>query len=287
MAIERRTLLLTAAGAAAASAGCTARPRAEPADDATGILYDATRCIGCETCVGACKEAGGQPPDWDTDGIHDDARDLSPSARTVIKHHDNGRETSFVKVQCMHCLDPACVSVCMLGAFEKVERGIVAWDADKCIGCRYCQLACPYNIPRFEWDTAVPALSKCDLCRDRQQQGKTPACAQTCPAGALTFGPYQDMLREAHDRIRNHPARYVDKVYGETEAGGAQWLYLTAVPATALGLPDLGAEPAPELSETVQHGIYRGFIAPAALYVALGAVLIRNRKRNTQREVKE
>jgi ferredoxin len=178
----------------------------------------------------------------------------------------------------MHCVDPACVSVCMIGALHKTKWGVVAYDKDKCIGCRYCQVACPFNVPKFEWTKAAPQIVKCELCRDRLTAGKEPACTEACPRGAVIFGKRQDLLAKAKARIAAAPSRYVPKVYGEHEAGGTQVLYLAAVPFEDLGFPSLGDQPVPELTESLQHAIYQGFIAPVALYGALAVVMYRNRK---------
>jgi Fe-S-cluster-containing dehydrogenase component len=245
------------------------------------MLYDATKCIGCKACVVACREANGMPTESST-GLWDDPVDLSGSTRNVIKAYAEGDSTSFMKAQCMHCTDPACVSACMLGALHKAEFGIVAYNKDRCIGCRYCQVACPFNVPKFQWNTATPLIVKCELCRHRLAEGKEPGCTTVCPTKAVIFGKRSDLLAEAKRRLEQFPERYVNRVYGEEDAGGTAVLYLSAVPFEKLGLPALGEEAAPALSETIQHGIYKGFAAPVALYAVLGAVMLRNRKKNRQ-----
>jgi Fe-S-cluster-containing dehydrogenase component len=248
--------------------------------DAAGLLYDATLCIGCKTCVVACRDARGLPADTtgSPSGIYNAPVDLSAKARTVIKLYRQDGETSFMKAQCMHCGDPACVSACMLGALKKREFGIVSYDVDFCVGCRYCEVACPFGVPKFQWTSNAPQIVKCELCRERIAVGKQPACTDVCPRKAVIFGKRADLLKEAHRRLAASPDRYVPKVYGETDAGGTQVLYLSAVGFEKLGLPALGDAPAPDLARSIQHGVYRGFIAPAALYAALGAVMWRNRR---------
>lgn len=290
MGINRRTALKGLVVAGASMAGAT-RVRASggpigiPAD-AVGLLYDTTLCIGCKACVVACNEANGLKPDPGySEGLYQAPADLNEHTKNIIKLYDDGSgRRSFMKAQCMHCADPACANACMLGAFKKREFGIVTYDVDLCIGCRYCQVACPFGIPKFEWAKAAPRMVKCELCNHRIAQGKIPACAEACPRGAVIYGKRADLLREAKERLSAHPGRYVPKVYGEHDGGGTQVLYLSHVPFEKLGLPTLGETSTPTLQRTIQHTAYRGFIAPLALYGVLGAVLFRNRKKNTEGE---
>jgi Fe-S-cluster-containing dehydrogenase component len=278
--ISRRTAIkgLLAGSAAAivpgeASGAVVARP------DAVALLYDATLCIGCKTCMVACNEANNLPADTaaSPEAIYHKPVDLSARAKTVIKLSTAAGAESFVKVQCMHCVDPACASACMLGALQKGEFGVVGYDPDLCVGCRYCEVACPFNVPKFEWTKVAPKIVKCELCKERLAAHREPACTEVCPRHAVIFGPRKTLLDEAHKRIAENPDRYVPKVYGETEAGGTQALYLSAVPFESLGFPALGPDPVPRLARLIQHGVYRDFIAPVALYGALAAVMWRNR----------
>jgi Fe-S-cluster-containing dehydrogenase component len=252
------------------------------------MLYDATMCVGCKACMAACKRANFDQNNLsyerlasDKEGLWDAPLDLSGNTRTVIKlYKESDTRFSFVKHSCMHCTKPGCVSACPVKAMTKDPvTGVVAYEKGNCIGCRYCQVACPYNIPRFQWDKAIPQIVKCDFCKQTylKENGK-PACADTCPAGAIAYGKRKDVLAEAYRRIKESPDRYQGKVYGEKEAGGGNHLYLAAYPFRKLGLPELPEESPAELSEHIQHTIYKGFIAPVALYGVLAAVALKNKK---------
>ncbi len=286
MSVNRRSVLKAVAAAGAASVAgalpAAAKVRAQAPPDAVGLLYDATKCIGCKTCMVACQDANGLPRDTRLDPLYDAPTDLNDQAKTVIKLFQDGDRRSYVKAQCMHCIDPACVNACMLGALQKREHGAVTWDPSRCIGCRYCQIACPFDVPKFQWSSAAPRIVKCELCHDRLAEGKQPACTEVCPAKAVIYGPRTELLAEAKRRIAANPDRYQPKVFGETDGGGTQCLMLgpANVSFTELGLPALGDEPAPELARSVQHTIYKGFAAPVALYGALGFVMWRNRRKN-------
>ncbi len=165
----------------------------------------------------------------------------------------------------------------MIGALQKRRHGIVIWDADRCVGCRYCQVACPFNVPKFEWSKTAPRIVKCELCSHLIAEGKEPGCSAACPRGAVIFGKRTDLLEEAHRRLAESPERYIPRIYGEKELGGTQVLYLSDIPFEKLGFRFQHEEPAPELQQTVQHGIYQAFVAPVALYTALLMVIYRNR----------
>lgn len=186
------------------------------------ILIDTTRCTGCETCVAACKEENGLAPDRLRPGQASiDA--LSSTRFTTILRRPGEQ---YVKQQCRHCLEPACVSACLVGAMQKTPEGPVVYDPELCMGCRYCMVACPYSIPRYDWDEPVPYVRKCDMCVDRLRAGELPACVDACPEGVLEYGDRDALLATAHARIREHPDRYVDNVWGEKEFGGTSVLYL-------------------------------------------------------------
>jgi Fe-S-cluster-containing dehydrogenase component len=252
--MDRRDFLkLSGAGIGALLLGGAQTPRVQAAWEGKGMLYDATMCVGCRACQMACKREYGLPQDIGADGLYESPGQLSASTRTLIQlaQGDQPGEQSFVKRQCMHCLHPACVSACPVGALRQTEYGAIDYDANRCIGCRYCMVACPFGIPMFEWDKALPFIQKCDMCVGRLERGLAPACADVCPTGAITFGERNSLVVEAERRISDNPQRYVSHVYGKDELGGTCVLYLAGIPFKEMGLPTLDAEPVTELSETV------------------------------------
>jgi Fe-S-cluster-containing dehydrogenase component len=286
-----KTVGTAGAGLAAGTATAAASNHTEVNNDEVAMLYDATKCIGCKACMAACKRVNTQTgaldyeqASFDEDGIWDAPSDLSGKTRTIIKLYQEGEASSYVKHSCMHCQKPSCVSACPVKAMVKDPvTGIVDYNKDICIGCRYCQIACAFNIPKFQWDKSIPQIVKCDMCysTNMKEKGIT-ACAEACPTGAISFGKRGDLLREGHSRIEQTPERYLPRIYGEHEAGGTNHLYLAAQPFAKLGLPTLGPEAPAEISERIQHTIYKGFVAPVALYAGLCFVAIRNKKKNGQ-----
>ena len=195
------------------------------------ILIDITRCVGCEECVLACKEENDLGPDRLRPG--QEAVDGLSATRfsTILRYPDD----HFVRQQCRHCLEPACVSACLVGAMQKTPEGPVIYDSELCMGCRYCLMACPYGIPRYEWEEAAPLVKKCTLCAPRIAEGREPACVEACPEDALLFGEREDLLVEARRRIAENPGSYLDHIYGETEVGGTSVLYLSDISLGFLG----------------------------------------------------
>ncbi len=248
--------------------------------DAVGLLYDATRCIGCQSCVAACNQANNLEGDLRADRIHHSAQDLNSFSKNIIKLYRpvDGSGYSFIKQQCMHCVDPACVAGCSFKALTKnPENGIVGWTSAKCIGCRYCEIACPYHIPKFQWEGWNPKIVKCELCKERLALGKEPACSSVCPAKAVIFGTREQLLAEAKRRIRESPGKYYqDRIFGETDGGGTQALYLTHVPFEKLGLPNLGNESVPEKYLKWQKRIYSYLALPVVGYATMVAVIRKN-----------
>ncbi len=195
-----------------------------------GILIDVTKCTGCETCVNACVENNNLNPVLPVSNAKEDG--LSGNRFTAIVQLNQDR---FAKKSCLHCVDPGCVNACIAGAIKKTELGAVVYDPDICIGCRYCMLACPVGIPRYEWDKKLPYVRKCDMCYDRLLEGKIPACVEACPNGVLKFGDRSELLKEAKQIIKANPDIYSDHIYGESEFGGTSVIYITDVRLDKLG----------------------------------------------------
>lgn len=258
--LSRRTLLkwtgLSATALVLATAltnqaqAITAEPEEE--DPTVGILIDLTRCTGCQSCALACQVANERPETVAPPSkLSSDA--YSYVSTTLPAGSDDQSAPIYVKHQCMHCAHPACVSACTVGALQKTAAGPVVYDDSKCIGCRYCQYACPFGVPTYDWNNALGLIHKCQMCAVRQQSGKVPACIAACPNGALRFGKRHELLAQAHAQIDTNPDRYIDHVYGESEAGGTSVLYLSAAPFESLGFPQLGPEPIPHYAEMVME----------------------------------
>jgi len=303
MSMNRRNFIKFAGSAAAVGTTSTveARENLKPSPDAVGMLYDATICIGCKACMPACKEANGMPPESEMENpIWDNPMDISEKTLNAIKVYSDGtvelkdREFdgfSFVKHHCMHCVDASCVSVCPVNAMRKNPvTGVVTHHADICIGCRYCVLACAYNVPAYEYDDPLGQIQKCQFCDHRLEKGELPACVESCPTGASLFGTYEEVKEEARRRLAMRPGEtyeypiqtvdsphthlaevkpYQNHMYGEEEGGGTQVVMLAGVPFEKLGLPDLPEKSAASRSEGVQHTLYKGMIAPILLFAGL------------------
>ncbi len=223
-----------AVGATAASAESTA---AHGTDDGASVLVDTTLCVGCRACEAACSEANQNPPPPESDDVFSQPRETSTTAFTVVNQamKEDGTKR-WAKRQCMHCLSPGCAAACPVRAMDKLASGPVVYDPKNCLGCRYCMIACPFEIPKYEYDSITPRVRKCTFCADRQAKGQKPACTEVCPSGALTFGKRGELLDAAKTRIYTNPTRYVHHVYGEHEVGGTSWLYLTDVQPEKLAL---------------------------------------------------
>ena len=219
---------------------------------------------------------------------------MTPDAFTVVNQYaglDSLDAPVHMKFQCMHCLHPACVSACLVKALTKASDGTVVYDAGKCIGCRYCMVACPFQVPSYEYERALtPRVRKCDLCYDRRESARAassegeavstlksndliPACAQMCPPQALTFGPREALLELAQAKIEARPEAYVNHIYGEHEVGGTAWLYLAPKSFEELGLPALGNLAPPAQTEKLQHAVFQYGIPPVLLFGFLGALM--------------
>lgn len=266
MTLDRRVFLeLLAAGGAVGLAGsATAAGEANPpAGEPFGVLVDTTRCVGCRGCEAACSEANALPPPEAAGGVPDpeSGRVTTPERFTVVNRADRpgpDGEPRWAKSQCFHCLQPACEAACPVHALEKTPAGPVVYHADRCMGCRYCMVACPFGVPKYEYDKPIPYVRKCTFCAPRLAEGKAPACVSACPSGALTFGKRSEILDEARRRVwgADDGVRRVRKVYGEREAGGTSWVVVADVPFESLGYPgNVSEEPAPSLTEAALSAV--------------------------------
>jgi len=303
---NRRQFLKTighaGAGGAIFSLGCAGAEASEPAlmsDDGMGVLVDLTKCNGCRRCEAACAQAAGfDAPDevaLQDRSVFEQHRRPGPSSYTVVNKFPRGDgaigdQSTYVKANCLHCVDPSCVSACIVGAFQKGANGAVTYDASKCMGCRYCMVACPFQIPAYEYDNALtPQVRKCTFCSNEghPNRGGVPACVQACPKEALTYGRRNDLLDRAHEKIRKHPDVYVNHIYGEYEAGGTSWLYLSGVPFEEIGFVKLDGTAPPRLTEAIQHGVFKHGLPPLAWYGLLGVVMWLTKERAARARASE
>jgi formate dehydrogenase iron-sulfur subunit len=209
------------------------------------LLYDATQCIGCLECEAACAKQNGLPYDDQVAKV----KKTSDTKFTYVAVRNTDGEDKYMRNLCMHCVDPTCVSVCPVKALTKSAQGPVVYDASKCMGCRYCMMACPFKIPKYEWSKAIPTIKKCIMCSDRVAAGKQTACAEACPTGATFFGERDLLLVEARKRIDENPLKYINHIYGEKEAGGTGVMMLSSIRFSEWGLPaNLPAEPLPSIT---------------------------------------
>lgn len=317
--MKRREFLKTSlsgtvvAAAATISGTAEARSNLEPAPEAVGMLFDSTLCVGCKACVSKCKQVNDMPPVIEGDkAAWDSARDLSGDTLNVIKVYLNGTGKTkdaevdgfcFEKRSCMHCVDPGCVSVCPTTSMQRDPKtGIVTHHTDSCIGCRNCMVACPYNVPQFEYNKVFGQIQKCQMCNqagvERIDNGLMTGCAEVCPTGATLFGPRKLLLAEAKKRTSlkagdnysyprgdiRKPDNYYDKevteyknhVWGETEAGGTNVMHISSVSFDKLGMPPLEERSAASVVEGVQHSLYSYLALPAVVLAGLTVAVKRN-----------
>lgn len=300
MSLQRRDFFkIAAAGSAvllAGKASASSEGTQTNFNDTYGVLVDTVACIGCRKCEWACNDENHLPTQelkaFEDKSVFTRHRRPDKAAYTVVNQYQDPKAPDkkySIKVQCMHCNEPACVSACIVGALEKTKEGPVTYDAWKCIGCRYCMVACPFQIPAYEYDNALdPQVRKCSFCFDRVvKEGKKPACVGICPNEALTFAKRGELIQLARERIMAKPDKYVDHIYGEHEIGGTGWMYLAAAPFTATELPKLTADPIPEKTEKIQHAIFKGFVPPMALYGLLALSMYTFKGRQEQDNQKE
>jgi len=280
---RRDFVKLTSSALAAGVLGGAARPaHAQPllhtvSDDWNGVLVDLSVCVGCRKCEWACRKANGfgdgEPIDaYEDTSVFGQTRRTEADRFTVVNRFfpdDAGGGPVYAKKQCMHCFEPACASACLVGAFRKTPEGPVLYDSSVCIGCRYCMMACPFGVPAYTYDNALaPEVRKCTMCFERiTKEGKRPACVEMCPVEALTFGKRSELVGIARQKMADHPGRYVDHIYGEHEAGGTCWLYISPVPFDQVGFrTDVGTTPYPELT--------KGFLSAVPMVLVMWPALL-------------
>jgi formate dehydrogenase iron-sulfur subunit len=237
------------------------------------LLISPELCIGCRACQTACKSWNQLPATKTVNkGTFENPPDLTPNLYNRIRYVEVPSETNmvrwlFVSQRCMHCEDAGCIKICPApGALFKTKEGAVAFNKDKCIGCKLCVAGCPFDVPRYDENNKV---SKCHLCSDRIAEGLSPACAKTCPTGAIAYGDRDELMAKAKK------AGY-EKLYGEADLGGLGVLYAFKDAPKLYGMIER-----PEIPETVLfwHKVLKplsyiglaGAVAAAALhYIAIG-----------------
>jgi formate dehydrogenase iron-sulfur subunit len=260
----------------------SATPKAKNKTEFFSVLYDSTRCGGCQSCEIICAETNGLTAPLATmqAGV---IRKTDESHRTVVNAFNTSKGEAYLKKQCMHCNEPACTAACLTQAMYKTKKGAVIWRGDKCMGCRYCMVSCPFDVPKFEYHSANPKIEKCNMCYGRLSEGKIPACVENCPAEAMIFGPRRELIKEARKRINENPQQYEDQIYGEHEAGGTGFLYLSAVPFGELGLnTSIQTESYPGLSKGFLYSVPTIFVLWPAILLG-----IREATKNSQNNKEE
>lgn len=245
---------------------------------AKGILTDVTKCIGCERCVEGCVRQHKLPADPPAHFKADDG--LSAYRYTSIRKikGKNPGEWRMVRKQCLHCNEPSCAAVCLVSAFDKNSDGSVTYNADKCIGCRYCMLGCPFSNVRYQYDNPLPYVGKCKMNEDCRVPGGMPACVSACPTGATVYGPREELIKEARRRIKENPDRYIDYIYGEHDFGGTSVIYISDVPINdAIDMPSpekLDAIRVPQLkNHSIPHLLHSWvLVAPIQFFAVAGSL---------------
>lgn len=279
--MDRRGFLKTSVlvgGTAIAGKQLNAEEHQNP-EEFVGILVDTTRCIGCRACEVACSEEHDNVvPDVINDGALEERRTTNEKQYTVVNKYETDKGDVFVKTQCMHCYQAACAIACPTEAMKQTEGGPVVWRGNKCIGCRYCMISCPFNMVKYEYNEWNPRVRKCTMCFERLEEGEKPACVSACPTDALMFGYRVKNLEVARHRIYSHPQDYVHHIYGENEVGGTGYIYLSAVPFDQLGFPtDLGNTAYPEYTKQFLYSVPLVLFGAPAFLLGLNALTANNK----------
>lgn len=238
----------------------------------SAVLFDVTKCIGCGSCTVACKMWNDLS--FESGNAHGYDVSLDENTWTTLEYNDTENASGesvlrFFKHQCMHCMKPTCVSVCFAKAIQVTDSGAVVYDPKKCVGCRYCMIGCPYDIPKYEWGKVFPSVMKCRLCAEKLEKNQSPSCVSVCPSGALTFGSRELLLLKARTIIDSNP-QYIKHIYGEHEGGGTRWLYISDTPFENLGLPaNVPEEDIPSMVHTYSKKKPAVFAGAALAFVGL------------------
>lgn len=286
MGIDRRSFLksLGVAGVTLTVGKSFAAKHIEKSDiEFDGMLYDSTLCIGCQSCEYACAEQYGLPEPVDAPvlGL---VRKTDETRHLVVNYHNTSKGEQYIRKSCNHCNEPACASACLTKAMLKTDEGPVIWREDKCMGCRSCMISCPFDMPKFEYNSPNPKIQKCRMCYKLIQEGGKPACVENCPAEAMLFGKRRDLIEIARTRIYAEPDKYNHLIYGEHEVGGTGLLYLASVPFEELGFrKDLGNTPYPELNKTFLYSVPAVLILWPAFLLGLNNSIL-ERKRIVKKE---
>lgn len=272
MSIDRRNFFKTIGVAGITIAGFQSAKANSPDDDGIefhGVLYDSTQCVGCQECERACAKAHNLPEPTEELQVGV-IRKTSENQRSVVNCYSTSKGDVFVRNQCMHCNEPACAAACLTQAMYKTKEGPVIWRGEKCMGCRYCMVSCPFNVPKFEYHSANPKIVKCDMCYERIIKGEKPVCAETCQAGALFYGTRRELIAEARRRIAASPADYLGEIYGEHVAGGTANVYLSPVDFNEIGLnTKLQNESYPALSKGFLYTVPSVFVLLPTLLLGI------------------
>jgi Fe-S-cluster-containing dehydrogenase component len=249
-----------------------------------GILYDSTRCVGCQECEKTCAKAHNLPEPQDEVKVGV-LRNTSETQRCVINNYKTTKGEVFIRKQCMHCNEPACAAACLTQAMYKTKEGPVIWREEKCMGCRYCMVSCPFDVPKFEYHSANPKIQKCDMCYDRIIKGEKPACVEACPGEAIIFGTRRELIAEARKRMAENPGTYVDQIYGERVAGGTGIIYLSPVGFDELGFnTKLQKESYPALSKGFLYSVPSVFVLLPTLLLGIHEATKSNQSKNEEND---
>ena len=234
------------------------------------MLFDVRRCNGCMKCIEACCSLNQSTEEGERACFSRD--DLSARRYTTLSKTEEGR---FVRRLCLHCLEPSCASACLVGALKKTKDGPVVYDASKCIGCRYCMLACPFEVPKYEWDTLLPFIQKCQMCHDKEGG---PACVAACPHFAAKYGDRDELIEVARKRIAKHPDQYISHIWGEHAAGGTSVMFISDVSLDQFWPAHLAEQSVPELVGPVVKATPFVFLGMASTVSALSWIIQRRNR---------